>query len=214
MSYTEQLIAEAMCDEIKELKAENKKLKEENKALKEVEEENKDIKEKITKLKQDMLEMLEAEDSSSDEELWTEYEADKVENKKLIGQIGEFADYMANHEADIFKKITGESPEDYDVKPEEKEEDPSIITCMDCGAKASLDGKDVTGVGVGHDAQFCENCEPEEKGPDCCEGCDTEFDLTYTMNHCDPAVRKKYEAYFGSPDDDGDMCAECMDKNY
>ena len=65
MSYTEQLIAEAMCDEIKELKAENKKLKEENKALKEVEEENKDIKEKITKLKQDMLEMLEAEDSST-----------------------------------------------------------------------------------------------------------------------------------------------------
>jgi len=41
----------------------------------------------------------------------------------------------------------------------DEEEDPSIITCEKCGDKASLDGKHVTGVGVGHDASICENCE-------------------------------------------------------
>ena len=219
--HDEEMKAEGYWDQMVDLRAENKKLKEENEKLKEEVEEWKEVgndygqelytpsdlhhylsatihedeelyskymepislREENEKLKQDMLEMLEAEDSSSDEEdgerFVGEFSQQRAENQKLIGQIGEFADFMADHEDFIFKKITGQSPEDYDVKPEEKEED-----------------------------------EPEERGPDCCEGCDTEFDLTYTMNHCDPALRKKYDAYFGSPDDDGDMCAECMDKNY
>ena len=52
----------------------------------------------------------------------------------------------------------------------------------------------------------------EEENPDCCEWCDTRFNLTYVMNKGDPALIKKYDAYFGSPDDDGDLCPECMDK--
>jgi hypothetical protein len=42
---------------------------------------------------------------------------------------------------------------------ESDDEDPSIIICSACGVKASLDGKHVTGVGVGYDANFCEYCD-------------------------------------------------------
>tara|TARA_R110001592_G_scaffold293846_1_gene563576 strand:- start:207 stop:914 length:708 start_codon:yes stop_codon:yes gene_type:complete len=56
----------------------------------------------------------------------------------------------------------------------------------------------------------------EEENPDCCVCCDKNFDMYYIMNKdWDPksiALRKKYEEYMGSPDDDGDLCPECMDK--
>lgn len=48
----------------------------------------------------------------------------------------------------------------------EEEEDPSIITCEKCGAKASLDGKHITGVGVGYDASVCEKCDDESSSSD------------------------------------------------
>lgn len=51
----------------------------------------------------------------------------------------------------------------------------------------------------------------EEEDPDCCESCGKKFDLAYTMNHCEPKLREKYDKYMGSPEDDGDMCPICMD---
>tara|TARA_R110000787_G_scaffold199276_2_gene310342 strand:- start:10078 stop:10407 length:330 start_codon:yes stop_codon:yes gene_type:complete len=53
--------------------------------------------------------------------------------------------------------------------------------------------------------------ETADDTPDQCEMCDTRFDLHYTMNHCDKELRKKYDDYFDSPDDDfGDICPDCI----
>ena len=52
--------------------------------------------------------------------------------------------------------------------------------------------------------------ETADPGPDRCEACDTRFDLHYTMNHCDKDLRKKYDDYFCSEEDDGDLCPECI----
>jgi hypothetical protein len=38
----------------------------------------------------------------------------------------------------------------------------NIVFDCACGVKASLDGKHVTGVGVGYDANFCEYCDDSE----------------------------------------------------
>ena len=50
----------------------------------------------------------------------------------------------------------------------------------------------------------------EEEPPDCCVSCDTRFDLHYTMNNCDGIQKGKYNDYFGSEKDDGDLCPDCI----
>ena len=52
--------------------------------------------------------------------------------------------------------------------------------------------------------------ETADDTPDQCEACDKRFDLHYTMNHCDKDLRKKYDDYFCSEEDDGDLCPECI----
>jgi FtsZ-binding cell division protein ZapB len=57
-------------------------------------------------------------------------------------------------------------------------------------------------------------CLRDDVPPDCCIGCDKKFDLHYTMNHADKQLREKYDKYFGSENDDGDLCPICLDSNY
>ena len=100
-------------DCIHNLKAENQKLKEEVEEWKEV---GDDYGQELY-TPSDLHHYLSAT-IHEDEELYSKYMEPislREENKKLIGQIGEFADFMADHEDFIFKKITGESPEDYDL---------------------------------------------------------------------------------------------------
>lgn len=52
--------------------------------------------------------------------------------------------------------------------------------------------------------------ETADDTPDQCEICDKRFDLHYTMNHCDGNLREKYDDYFGSEDDQGDLCPDCI----
>ena len=52
----------------------------------------------------------------------------------------------------------------------------------------------------------------EEDEPDRCVGCDKTFDLSYTMRHADQETTKKYNEYFGSEEDGGDLCVECLNK--
>lgn len=108
-----QEIFDRMIDTIKELKEENEKLKEEVEEWKEV---GDDYGQELY-TPSDLHHYLSAT-IHEDEELYSKYMEPislREENKKLIGQIGEFADFMADHEDFIFKKITGESPEDYDL---------------------------------------------------------------------------------------------------
>ena len=107
-------------EEIVKIKFDNEKLQDEIKKLKEEVEEWKEVgndygQELYTP--SDLHHYLSAT-IHEDEELYSKYMEPislREENKKLIGQIGEFADFMADHEDFIFKKITGESPEDYDL---------------------------------------------------------------------------------------------------
>jgi hypothetical protein len=50
----------------------------------------------------------------------------------------------------------------------------------------------------------------DEEPPERCEICDKTFDLHYTMNHCDGNLREKYDDYFGSEKDQGDVCPDCI----
>ena len=52
--------------------------------------------------------------------------------------------------------------------------------------------------------------ETADETPDQCTRCDTRFDLQYSLRHCDQDLSKKYDDYFGSEDDDGDLCPDCM----
>ena len=56
--------------------------------------------------------------------------------------------------------------------------------------------------------------DSDDEPPNCCEGCGEKFDLQYTMNHADKELREKYDKYFGSEEDDGDLCQICLDSNY
>ena len=53
--------------------------------------------------------------------------------------------------------------------------------------------------------------EEEDEEPNCCEFCGKNFDLNYVMNKADKDLRAKYDKYMGSPDDDGDICPECLE---
>jgi len=55
---------------------------------------------------------------------------------------------------------------------------------------------------------ICDDCH--EEPPDQCEICDKTFDLHYTMNQCDGNLREKYDDYFGSEKDQGDVCPDCI----
>ena len=57
-------------------------------------------------------------------------------------------------------------------------------------------------------------CLRDDVPPDCCIGCGEKFDLQYTMNHADKELREKYDKYFGSEEDDGDLCQICLESNY
>jgi len=50
--------------------------------------------------------------------------------------------------------------------------------------------------------------------PDCCVDCDKRFDLHSVMNDItceeDECLRKKYDEYFGSDNDRGDLCKQCI----
>ncbi len=50
--------------------------------------------------------------------------------------------------------------------------------------------------------------------PDCCVDCDRRFDLHSAMNKItceeDEGLRKKYDEYFGSDNDRGDLCKQCI----
>jgi len=52
--------------------------------------------------------------------------------------------------------------------------------------------------------------ETADENPDCCVSCDTRFNLHYTMNHCDAIQKGKYDDYFGSEKDQGDLCPDCI----
>ena len=52
--------------------------------------------------------------------------------------------------------------------------------------------------------------ETADDTPDQCEICDKRFDLHYTMNQCDGNLRDKYDDYFGSEKDQGDVCPDCI----
>jgi len=50
--------------------------------------------------------------------------------------------------------------------------------------------------------------EEEEEGDSCCMGCDKRFCM-YDAQKCEPEA---YEKYFGSEEDDGDLCPTCIVK--
>tara|TARA_R110001592_G_scaffold102335_3_gene289017 strand:+ start:852 stop:1667 length:816 start_codon:yes stop_codon:yes gene_type:complete len=56
----------------------------------------------------------------------------------------------------------------------------------------------------------CDSCrppyEPEEEGDSCCMGCDKRFCM-YDAQKCEPEA---YAKYFGSEEDDGDLCPTCI----
>ena len=62
------------------------------------------------------------------------------------------------------------------------------------------------------DEETDEESEEEEDKPDRCVSCDKTFDLSYTMRHADKETKQKYDEYFGSEDDGGDLCTECLNK--
>ena len=59
--------------------------------------------------------------------------------------------------------------------------------------------------------------ETADEAPDCCCDCDKRFDLHSHMNCGDCSkdgkqihIAQMYDHYFGGPDDDGDICTECL----
>lgn len=60
--------------------------------------------------------------------------------------------------------------------------------------------------------RYDSSSEEEEDEPDRCVSCDKTFDLSYTIRHADEETKQKYDEYFGSEDDGGDLCSECLNK--
>ena len=56
--------------------------------------------------------------------------------------------------------------------------------------------------------------DEEEEEPNCCEWCGETMDMVYIMNKADKDLREKYDKYMGSPDDDGDICPDCLQSKF
>jgi len=90
------------------------------------------------------------------------------------------------------------------------------MSCEECGLTTTEDDLQIS---LKYGSLICEECydkkdEEDDEPPDCCEGCGEKFDLQYTMNHADKELREKYDKYFGSEDDCGNLCQICLDSNY
>ena len=60
------------------------------------------------------------------------------------------------------------------------------------------------------DSEEEEEEDSDEDLPDRCVSCDKTFDLHYIMNNADKETKQKYDEYFGSEEDGGDLCLDCI----
>jgi len=66
---------------------------------------------------------------------------------------------------------------------------------------------------------LCESCaegddDSDEESLDECFCCEKRFDSHNARYNMGDSLRLKYEKYYGSENDDGDICPECINKNY
>ena len=126
---------------------------------------------------------------------------------------------MLEEKPDFVKFIIDLKEENKQLKAENKELGEQIAalrqqTCCCPGEKLEDRIGEIIETKNKYRAEVEKLAETADNTPDRCEMCDTRFDLHYTMNHCDKELRKKYDDYFGSEDDDGDLCPTCLLHHY
>ncbi len=166
------------------------KVSEENKKLKKKNEQWAEVVNTATAKIQRKYEELEAEN----EKLQEENEAKEKKMKTLV-EYSNSLTVQANADNDSLKEENEKLKEELDKANDERYKMCQI---------ANANGWDIYPT----DSEE----EEEEDKPDRCVSCDKTFDLSYTMRHADKETKQKYDEYFGSEDDGGDLCTECLNK--
>lgn len=124
--------------------------------------------------------------------------------EKLEDRIGELIEYKNKYRAEVAKL---------------KEKDKQWTELMKGAMSSGLTGK-VEKLAAENEKLKEENeklAETADETPDCCCDCDKRFDLDSHMNCGDCSkdgkqihIAQMYDHYFGGPDDNGDICADCL----
>ena len=222
-------------EEKKQLEKENKELKEKlefqteswekgwetgkSDTWDEIDDAVKPLKEEITKLKQFKSEVIDAmkyDDDLDDEDIirgirgMEEEIIGECELKEEITKLkAEIDDAVENHFADL--KLRETTHKEWDTLQEEL-----LYYQFYTYTVGLLDDLTKEDVDNFTDSQVQRKTLYERIGydeePDRCVSCDKTFDLSYTMRHADKETKQKYDEYFGSEDDGGDLCTECLHK--
>lgn len=187
------------------LKEENEKLKEaivsQNiRKIKELREEINKLKEEKEKLTEHLLCVKNRKDEEIQqykdtlEEHFVHYDNLKEENKKLKETLDEVRLEILHHNGRNRRTLGDLEPNWQDV------------------AKAVDYIDELERIKALWSQRYDSSSEEEEDEPDRCVSCDKTFDLSYTIRHADEETKQKYDEYFGSEDDGGDLCSECLNK--
>ena len=166
----------------------------------------------------------------------------KAENEKLKGTIVSLKsseDDLRGYIRDIPMKIDNQLKEL--MKENEELACESIINCEECQCNPGndicqakewiyLSGDTESNLSLQDPVWYCKQCferdpepEPESESDsdssddeyeEECVCCGTNFNLVEEQHHASTEIKKKYKDYFGSQNDDGDICSECLDKIY
>lgn len=185
---------EAMLKENKKLKAENEKLKKDND---EWETEYCRVESNFESLECDNKKLHDSFDG------WTatleEYKMLKVENKKL-------KDTIVSLKSSVDDLREARDKRDQQIKELKQQVDYAYKQLNELMSKVTLLKDELES-----DSESDSESEEEE---DECVCCGTNFILNEELRHASPERRSKYEDYFGSESDMGDICPECIDKIY
>jgi len=178
--------------------------------VKGLKEENEKLKHKEYCLRQD----AKGYSPSEVQEYREETEELKEENKKLKEENQELQENLTHTEDnswDYYGELLKLREENKKLKEENKNLKGGIRALADEMKKMKEENEKLQKVDESDEES---DEEDSDEPPDCCEGCGEKFDLQYTMNHADKELREKYDKYFGSEEDDGDLCQICLDSNY
>jgi len=130
-----------------------------------------------------------------------EYKMLKVENKKL-------KDTIVSLKSSVDDLREARDKRDQQIKELKQQVDYAYKQLNELMSKATLLKDEI------ESKEESESDSESEEEEDECVCCGTNFILNEELRHASPERRSKYEDYFGSESDMGDICPECIEQMY